>query len=488
MELYRLTAHELHDKLVKKEVSSVELTNALYERIDQVENQVNAYVTLDKENALAQAAKVDAKIAAGEAIAPLAGVPGAIKDNICTKGLLTTCSSKILSNVTPIYDAHVIKNLRADETIFLGKTNMDEFAMGSTTESSYFGPTHNPWNLERVPGGSSGGSAAAIAAGEAIWTLGSDTGGSIRQPASFNGCVGIKPTYGRVSRYGCVAFASSLDQIGPITKDVTDAALVLNTICGKDAMDSTSLDVEVPDFTKSLVQDVKGLRIGLPKEYYGEGIDPRVKAEIDKAVKKYQELGAEIVEVSLPHTEYAVITYYIIAPAEASANLARYDGVRYGVRNMAAASAPEMTTLTRSEGFGPEVRRRIMLGTYVLSSGYYDAYYNKAMKVRTLIRRDFEAAFEKCDVLLTPTSPVVAYPIDGKMDPLSIYMLDVTTIPVNMAGLPGISIPCGFVDGMPVGMQLIGKVLDEETVLRAAYTFEQATEYHKVFAPLGGKK
>ena len=488
MELYRLTAHELHDKLVNKEVSSVELTNALYERIDQVENQVNAYVTLDKENALAQAAKVEAKIAAGEAIAPLAGVPGAIKDNICTKGLLTTCSSKILSNVTPIYDAHVIKNLRADETIFLGKTNMDEFAMGSTTESSYFGPTHNPWNLERVPGGSSGGSAAAIAAGEAIWTLGSDTGGSIRQPASFNGCVGIKPTYGRVSRYGCVAFASSLDQIGPITKDVTDAALVLNTICGKDAMDSTSLDVEVPDFTKSLVQDVKGLRIGLPKEYYGEGIDPRVKAEIDKAVKKYQELGAEIVEVSLPHTEYAVITYYIIAPAEASANLARYDGVRYGVRNMAAASAPEMTTLTRSEGFGPEVRRRIMLGTYVLSSGYYDAYYNKAMKVRTLIRRDFEAAFEKCDVLLTPTSPVVAYPIDGKMDPLSIYMLDVTTIPVNMAGLPGISIPCGFVDGMPVGMQLIGKVLDEETVLRAAYTFEQATEYHKVFAPLGGKK
>lgn len=279
-----------------------------------------------------------------------------------------------------------------------------------------------------------------------------------------------------------------MDQIGPITKDVTDAALVLNTICGKDEMDSTSLDVEVPDFTKALVQDVKGLRIGLPKEYYGEGIDPRVKAEIDKAVKKYQELGAEIVEVSLPHTEYAVITYYIIAPAEASANLARYDGVRYGVRNMDATSAPEMTTLTRSEGFGPEVRRRIMLGTYVLSSGYYDAYYNKAMKVRTLIRRDFEEAFQKCDVLLTPTSPVVAYPIDGKMDPLSIYMLDVTTIPVNMAGLPGISIPCGFVDGMPVGMQLIGKVLDEETVLRAAYTFEQATEYHKVFAPLGGKK
>ena len=488
MELYRITAHELHEKLVNKELSSVELTNALYERIDEVEDQVKAYVTLDKENALAQAAKVDAKIAAGEEIATLAGIPGAIKDNISTLGLRTTCSSKMLSNFTPIYDAHVIKNLRADETIFLGKTNMDEFAMGSTTENSFFGPSHNPWDLTRVPGGSSGGSAAAIAAGEAIWTLGSDTGGSIRQPASFNGCVGIKPTYGRVSRSGCVAFASSLDQIGPITQDVTDAAIVLNTICGKDEMDSTSLNEPVPDFTKALVNDVKGLRIGLPKEYFGEGVDPRVKAEIDKAVKKYQELGAEIVEVSLPHTEYAVITYYIIAPAEASANLGRYDGVRYGYRNPEAKSAPEMTTLSRTEGFGPEVRRRIMLGNYVLSSGYYDAYYNKAMKIRTLIRRDFQEAFQKCDVLLTPTSPVIAYPIDGKMDPLSIYMLDVTTIPVNMAGLPGISIPCGFVDGMPVGMQLIGNVLDEETILRAAYTFEQATEYHKVFAPLGGKK
>lgn len=488
MELYKLTAHELHEKLVNKEVSSVELTNTLYERIDAVEDKVNAYVTLDKENALAQAAKVDAKIAAGEEIALLAGVPGAIKDNISTKGLRTTCSSKMLSNLIPIYDAHVIKNLRADETIFLGKTNMDEFAMGSTTESSFFGATHNPWNLDRVPGGSSGGSAAAIAAGEAIWTLGSDTGGSIRQPASFNGCVGIKPTYGRVSRYGCVAFASSLDQIGPITKDVTDAAIVLNTICGKDEHDSTSLDVEVPDFTKALVADVKGLRIGLPKEYFGEGLDPKVKAEIDKAVKQYEAMGAEIVEVSLPHTEYAVITYYIIAPAEASANLARFDGVRYGYRNTAATSAPEMTTLSRTEGFGAEVKRRIMLGTYVLSSGYYDAYYKKAMQVRTLIRKDFEEAFKQCDVLLTPTSPVVAYPIDGKMDPLSIYLLDVTTIPVNMAGLPGISVPCGFADGMPVGMQLIGKPLDEATILRAAYTFEQANEYHKVFAPLGGNK
>lgn len=488
MDLYKSTAHELHDKLVKKEISSVELTNALYERIDAVEDQVRAYVTLDKENALAQAAKVDAMIAGGEKIAPLAGIPGAIKDNICTKGLLTTCSSKMLSNVVPIYDAHVIKKLRAEETIFLGKTNMDEFAMGSTTESSYFQATHNPWNLDRVPGGSSGGSAAAIAAGEAIWTLGSDTGGSIRQPASFNGCVGIKPTYGRVSRYGCVAFASSLDQIGPITRDVTDAAAVLNTICGKDEHDSTSLPVEVPDFTKALRQDVKGLRIGLPKEYYGEGLDPKVHAELKKAIAQYEAMGAEIVEISLPHTEYAVITYYIIAPAEASANLARYDGVRYGFRAANATSAPEMTTLSRTEGFGPEVKRRIMLGTYVLSSGYYDAYYKKAMQVRTLIRRDFDSAFAKCDVILAPTSPVVAYPIDGKMDPLSIYMLDVYTIPVNMAGLPGISVPCGFADGMPVGMQLIGKPLDEETVLRAAYTFEQANDYHKVLAPLGGNK
>lgn len=488
MDLYKSTAHELHDKLVNKEISSVELTNALYARIDAVEDQVKAYVTLDKENALAQAAKVDAMIAQGEKIAPLAGIPGAIKDNICTKGLLTTCSSKMLSNVVPIYDAHVIKKLRAEETIFLGKTNMDEFAMGSTTESSYFQVTHNPWNLDRVPGGSSGGSAAAIAAGEAIWSLGSDTGGSIRQPASFTGCVGIKPTYGRVSRYGCVAFASSLDQIGPITRDVTDAATVLNTICGKDEHDSTSLPVDVPDFTKALRQDVKGLRIGLPKEYYGEGLDPKVYAELKKAIAQYEAMGAEIVEISLPHTEYAVITYYIIAPAEASANLARYDGVRYGFRAANAASAPEMTTLSRTEGFGDEVKRRIMLGTYVLSSGYYDAYYKKAMQVRTLIRRDFDAAFKQCDVILAPTSPVVAYPIDGKMDPLSIYLLDVYTIPVNMAGLPGISVPAGFADGMPVGMQLIGKPLDEETVLRAAYTFEQANEYHKVLAPLGGNK
>ena len=487
MSLYKQTAHELHAKLVNKEISSVELTKDLYARIDEVEDKVKAYLTLDKENALAQAAKVDKMVAEGAKIAPLAGIPGAIKDNISTKGLRTTCASKMLENFIPIYDAHVIQKLRADETIFLGKTNMDEFAMGSTTETSHFQTTHNPWNLDRVPGGSSGGSAAAIMAGEAIWSLGSDTGGSIRQPASFNGCVGIKPTYGRVSRYGCVAFASSLDQIGPITRDVTDAATVLNTICGVCSMDSTSLPEAVPDFTKALTTDVKGLRIGIPKEYYGKGIDPKVEAVLKKAMADYEAMGAKLVEISLPHTEYAVITYYIIAPAEASANLARYDGVRYGYRNKQATSAPEMTAASRTEGFGAEVKRRIMLGTYVLSSGYYDAYYLKAMQVRTLIRKDFQEAFEKCDVLLTPTSPVVAYPVDGKMDPLSIYMLDVTTIPVNMAGLPGISVPAGFADGMPVGMQLIGKVLDEETVLRAAYAFEQTHDYHKALAPLGGK-
>ena len=482
------TIHDLHAQLVNKEISAVELTKKVIAHRDSVEKDVHAYLSLSDAKALEKAAEVDAKIAAGEEISDLAGIPGAIKDNICISGETCTAASRMLEHWVAPYDATVIEKLKQQDFISIGKTNMDEFAMGSSTENSAFGPTRNPWNLDYVPGGSSGGSAAAIAAGEAIWTLGSDTGGSIRQPASFNGCVGIKPTYGRVSRYGCVAFASSLDQIGPITRDVTDAATVLNTICGKDEHDSTSLPVEVPDFTKALRQDVKGLRIGLPKEYYGEGLDPKVHAELKKAIAQYEAMGAEIVEISLPHTEYAVITYYIIAPAEASANLARYDGVRYGFRAANATSAPEMTTLSRTEGFGAEVKRRIMLGTYVLSSGYYDAYYKKAMQVRTLIRRDFDSAFEKCDVILAPTSPVVAYPIDGKMDPLSIYMLDVYTIPVNMAGLPGISVPCGFADGMPVGMQLIGKPLDEETVLRAAYTFEQANEYHKVLAPLGGNK
>ena len=488
MELEKLTALQLGEKIKQRQVSVLDGVKTVFEQIEKQDSEVHAYLDTYKEEAYKRAEEVQKGIEDGTYTSPLAGVPIAIKDNICINGKKTTCASKILENFVPQYNAEVIDRLEKAGLVIIGKTNMDEFAMGSTTETSAYGITRNPWNLEHVPGGSSGGSCAAVAAGEAFAALGSDTGGSIRQPASFNGCVGIKPTYGRVSRYGCVAFASSLDQIGPITRDVTDAATVLNCICGKDEHDSTSLPVDVPDFTKALRADVKGLRIGLPKEYYGEGVDAKVKAEIEKAVKKYEELGAEIVDVSLPHTEYAVITYYIIAPAEASANLARYDGVRYGFRAANATSAPEMTRLSRTEGFGPEVRRRIMLGTYVLSSGYYDAYYKKAMQVRTLIRRDFNEAFEKCDVLLTPTSPVVAYPVDGKMDPLSIYMLDVTTIPVNMAGLPGISIPCGFADGMPVGMQLIGKVLDEETVLRAAYTFEQATDFHKAMAPLGGNK
>ena len=488
MDILSLTAVELAKAIREGKTTSVEATQAVLDKIAASEDTYHCYVTVEREKALQQAAEVQKKIEAGELTGPLAGVPFAIKDNMCTEGTLTTCSSKILENFIPTFSAESVLNLEKAGAVILGKTNMDEFAMGSTTETSYYGVTRNPRNPEHVPGGSSGGSAAAVAAQECFAALGSDTGGSIRQPASYCGVVGMKPTYGTVSRYGLIAYGSSLDQIGPIPQDVTDAAIVLNTICGKDEHDSTSLDVEVPDFTKALVADVKGLRIGLPKEYFGEGLDPKVKAEIDKAVKQYEAMGAEIVEVSLPHTEYAVITYYIIAPAEASANLARFDGVRYGYRNTAATSAPEMTTLSRTEGFGAEVKRRIMLGTYVLSSGYYDAYYKKAMQVRTLIRKDFEEAFKQCDVLLTPTSPVVAYPIDGKMDPLSIYLLDVTTIPVNMAGLPGISVPCGFADGMPVGMQLIGKPLDEATILRAAYTFEQANEYHKVFAPLGGNK
>ena len=380
MDLYKLTAHELHEKLVNKEVSSVELTNAVIARVDAVEDQVNSYVTLDKENALAQAAKVDAKIAAGEKIAPLAGIPGAIKDNISTKGLRTTCSSKMLENFIPVYDAHVIKNLRADETIFLGKTNLDEFAMGSTTKTSHFGVTHNPWNLDRVPGGSSGGSAAAIAAGEAIWTLGSDTGGSIRQPASFNGCVGIKPTYGRVSRYGCVAFASSLDQIGPVAKDVTDCATILETIASYDPKDSTSIRRDSYDFTSALVDDVKGMRIGIPKDYFGNGLDAEVKENILRAVKVLEEKGAVVEEFDLSLVKYAIPAYYVIASAEASSNLARFDGVKYGYRTEEYEGLHNMYKKSRSEGFGPEVKRRIMLGSFVLSSGYYDAYYLKALK------------------------------------------------------------------------------------------------------------
>ena len=476
MDLYKLTAHELHEKLVNKEVSSVELTNAVIARVDAVEDQVNAYVTLDKENALAQAAKVDAKIAAGEKIAPLAGIPGAIKDNISTKGLRTTCSSKMLENFIPVYDAHVIKNLRADETIFLGKTNLDEFAMGSTTKTSHFGVTHNPWNLDRVPGGSSGGSAAAIAAGEAIWTLGSDTGGSIRQPASFCGVVGLKPTYGTVSRYGLIAYGSSLDQIGPLCKDVTDCATIMEVIASHDPKDSTSMKREDTDFTSALVEDVKGMRIGIPRDYFGEGLDLEVKEAVLAAAKILKEKGAIVEEFDLSLVEYAIPTYYTIAAAEASSNLERFDGIKYGYRTPEYEGLHNMYKKSRSEGFGPEVKRRIMLGSFVLSSGYYDAYYLKALRVKALIKKAFDDAFAKYDVILGPVAPTTAPKLGNSLsDPIKMYLGDIYTISINLAGLPGLSIPCGTDShGLPIGMQLIGDCFQEKNLIRAAYTYEKA--------------
>lgn len=484
MELFRYTASQLHAKLMAKEVSAVELTKAMLERIDAVDNDVRAYITQTRENALAQAQLADTKIKSGENISVLAGIPGALKDNICTKGIKTTCASKILANFVPPYDATVADRLAAENAVVLGKVNMDEFAMGGSTENSGFFPTHNPWDLEAVPGGSSGGSAAAVAAGEAIWALGSDTGGSIRQPAAYCGVVGLKPTYGRVSRYGLVAYASSLDQIGPITRDVTDSAHVMNCISGYDAKDSTSINSQAPDYTKSLVNNIKGLKIGLPKEYFVAGMDKDVERAITKAIEQLVALGAEYKEVSMPHTEYALSAYYMIAPAEASSNLARYDGVSFG-RRVEGSDIVDMYKKTRSEAFGAEVKRRIMLGTYALSSGYYDAYYLKALKVRTLVKQDFDKAFEEVDILITPTAPTTAFKIGEKAnDPLAMYLQDVCTIPVNLAGVPAISLPCGFAGGMPIGMQIIGKPLGEETILRAAYTFEQNNDYHKSFATL----
>lgn len=487
MELFKQTISQLHKQLTDKQVSATELTQTVLGRLEQTEVQVDAYLTVTKELALEQAAAVDKKIAAGEQIAPLAGIPMAIKDLICTEGVRTTCASKMLETFVPPYDATVIKKLKAQDFVALGKTNMDEFAMGASSETSAFKVSRNPWDLERVPGGSSGGSAAAVAAGSAIWALGSDTGGSIRQPASFNGIVGLKPTYGLVSRFGVIAYASSLDQLGPMTRSVEDAAIVLNTISGHDPMDSTSIQQTALDYTKALVNDVRGMKFGVPKEYFSKGLNPKVAETVKNAIKKIEQLGGEIVEISLPHTEYAVTTYYIIAPAEASSNLARYDGVGYGYRSPNGNSLVEMTTNSRTEGFGEEVRRRIMLGTYVLSSGYYDAYYLKAMKVRTLINQDFAKAFEQVDVILAPASPIVAHKFGEIADPLSSYLLDAYTIPVNLAGLPAMSVPCGFADGMPVGLQMIAKPLNEQALLRAGFTFEQNTDYHKSFAKLGGK-
>ncbi len=475
MELYKLTVHEAHDLLSRKQISSVELTQAVLDRIAQTDGTIKAYITVTPELALEQARRADEKIARGKAISPLTGVPVAIKDIMCTKGVVTTCASKILESFVPPYDATVVGKLRAVDAVMVGKTNLDEFAMGSSTENSAFFVTRNPRDPERVPGGSSGGSAAAVAADSAIAALGSDTGGSVRLPAAFCGVVGLKPTYGRVSRYGLVAFASSLDQIGPLTKDVTDCALVMNAISGYDAMDATSLPDPVPDFTKALVPDIKGLKVGVPKEYFVKGMQPEVETAVRKAIDKLAALGAQVGEVSLPHTQYALAAYYIIAPAEASANLARYDGVKYGFSVRDADDMWDGYFKTRQQGFGPEVKRRIMLGTYALSSGYYDAYYLKAERVRTLIKRDFDEAFEKFDVLVAPTAPTVAFKVGEKIaDPLAMYLTDVFTLSVNQAGIPGLVLPCAEVEGLPVGLQMLARPLGEETLLRFAYTYEQA--------------
>ena len=481
MQLYELTAHELHEKLKVREITAVELTQSIYDRIDAVEEQTKGYITLTKEIALGQAETTDAGFQRGDEMAPLAGIPTAIKDVICTKGILTTCGSRILGDFISPYDATVMTKLHQAGIVMVGKTNMDEFAMGSSTENSAYQTTRNPWDVETIPGGSSGGSAAVVAAGEAICSLGSDTGGSIRQPAALCGVVGMRPTYGRISRFGLVAFASSLDQIGPFSKDVTDCALMLNAICGHDPMDSTSANLPVPDFTKSLINDVQGVKIGIPKEYFIAGMDEEVEASVRNAIEELQSCGAIVEEISLPHTDYAIAAYYIIAPAEASANLARYDGVRYGFRAEDAEELIDMYKQTRSQGFGDEVKRRIMLGTYALSSGYYDAYYLKAQKVRTLIKSDFDKAFEKVDVIVTPTSPTPAFKIGERTaDPLQMYLSDVMNTPSSLAGLPGISIPCGFTkSGLPIGLQLLAPPFEEEKIMRVAYTFEQNSDHHR---------
>jgi aspartyl-tRNA(Asn)/glutamyl-tRNA(Gln) amidotransferase subunit A len=483
--LHQLTIHEARELLKQRKVSSVELTKSALKRIDEVEKKVHACVTVTENIALKEAKEADNRIASGD-ISPLTGIPTLIKDVICTKGIRTTCSSKMLENFIPPYDATVIQKLKAQKAVIIGKTNMDEFAMGSSTEHSAFFPTYNPWDLSRVPGGSSGGSAAAVATDEAIYALGSDTGGSIRQPAGFCNVVGLKPTYGRVSRFGLVAFASSLDQIGSLTKDVTDCALVMNAIAGYDPRDSTSVPYPVPNYTLPLVPDLKGLRIGIPREYFVEGMQNEVRVALEIAIEKLGELGAEIDwEASLPHTKYALAAYYILAPSEASANLARYDGVKYGFRAQNASNVIEATEKTRQFGFGPEVKRRIMLGTYALSAGYYDAYYLKAQKVRTLIKQEFDQAFKKYDALVTPTSPTTAFKIGEKLeDPLQMYLSDACTLPINIAGIPAISIPAGFADNLPIGMQIMGKPFSEETLLRIAFAYEQTTDWHKRKPPL----
>ncbi len=485
MNITELTVHELKEKLANKELTISEITEAYVNRINEKEKDVEAFVTTLCDEALEKAKNIEEKVNNGEITGDLAGIPIGIKDNINTKGVKTTCSSKMLENFVSPYDATVIEKINAENMINLGKLNMDEFAMGGSTEYSAFHVTKNPWNLNAVPGGSSGGSAAAVASQMVPWALGSDTGGSIRQPASFCGVVGLKPTYGLVSRYGLVAFASSLDQIGPITKDVEDAAMLLNVITGHDEKDTTSENIEKVDYTKALKNDVKGLKIGIPKEFFAEGINSEVKEKLEQAIEKYKELGAEVEEFSLDIANYSLATYYIIACAEASSNLGRFDGIRYGYRTPNFTNLKELFRNSRSEGFGSEVKRRIILGTYVLSSGYYDAYYKKAQQVRTLVKSKFDKAFSKYDVILTPTSPTVAFDIGTKSsNPLEMYLADICTVSVNIAGLPGISIPCGVdSNGMPIGMQLIGQKFSEETILNAAYTYEQATKFRENYKP-----
>ena len=485
MELYELTCHELKEKLDRKEISSREITQAFLKRIEQVEDQIKAFVTITGDLALEQAEQYDA----GEPVPGLGGLPYGLKDIICTRGVRTTASSKMLENFIPFYDATVAARLAAHKGIMLGKLNLDEFAMGSSTENSAFYPTRNPWDLDRVPGGSSGGSAAAVAAGEVPYSLGTDSGGSIRQPAAFCGVVGLKPTYGRVSRWGVMAYASSFDQVGVVSRDVRDCALVLNVIAGHDPKDSTSVNQAVPDYTSFLTTDIKGLKIAYPREYFQQGVDSEIRQVVKNALKHYEQLGAIVEEVSLPHSEYALPAYYLIAPAEASANLARYDGVRYGLRDLQAENVVDMFSRSRAAGFGDEVKRRIMLGTYALSTGYYDAYYLKALKVRRLIAEDFQKVFADYDLIVAPTTPTVAFRIGEHTDDLlTLYMNDILTVPVNMAGLPGMSVPCGFVNGMPVGMQIVGKPFDEGTIFKAAYAFEQTTDYHYARPNLGVSK
>ncbi len=479
MNLTALTIHEASDKLRRREFSSVELTAAVFERIAATDDKVRAYLTLAHDQAIEQAKSADEKLKSGANPAPLLGIPIAVKDNFLTRGLRTTCASRILGDFIPPYNGSTVERLLSAGAVIVGKTNLDEFAMGSSAENSAFFPTHNPWNLDRIPGGSSGGSAAAVAADLCIAALGTDTGGSIRQPAACCGVVGLKPSYGRVSRYGIIAFASSMDQVGPLTKDVRDSALLLQAIAGHDPADSTSANQSVPDYSAALNGNIKGLRIGISKEYFVPGMQPLVYKAVQDAIRELGKNGAVIVDIALPYTEYAVAVYYIIATAEASSNLARYDGMRFGHR----ADAKDLTDtymISRDEGFGAEVKRRIMLGTYVLSAGYYDAYYLKAQRVRTLIKNDFDEAFKRCDVILTPTAPTTAFKIGEKIqDPLQMYLSDIFTISINLAGLPAISLPCGF-DGenMPIGLQIIGKHFDETTVLRTAHAYEQATQWH----------